>query len=285
MRKKEKIKIRRKPADYILMVFMICMACIFLAPLYFLLVGSFRPSSDLISYGLGLRIDFSRMSLDNYIIAFQYRNGVYLKWYFSSLSIMLMQTVCGLFFSSLVGYGLGMYKFKGRSLFLIMDLVLMMLPFEILILPLYQLVANMRLLDTRFGVVMPLMVAPFMIFFFRQSVIGLPKELADAARIDGCGEFRIYWNIMVPLMRAAFGAMGIFCAMGSWNNVLWPLIVLQSNEKLTLPIGLSSLLTPYGNAYDVLMPGAVLAIVPIMIVFFFFQKSFVSGLTIGSIKG
>ena len=136
MRKKEKMKIRRKPADYILMIFMICMACIFLSPLYFLVVGSFRPSSDLISYGLGLRIDFSRMSLDNYVIAFQYRNGVYLKWYFSSLSIMLMQTVCGLFFSSLVGYGLGMYKFKGRSLFLVMDLVLMMLPFEILILPL-----------------------------------------------------------------------------------------------------------------------------------------------------
>jgi arabinosaccharide transport system permease protein len=113
----------------------------------------------------------------------------------------------------------------------------------------------------------------------------LPKDFLDAGRIDGCSEYGIFFRIFVPLMTPAFGAMIIVQALASWNSFVWPLIVLSSGEKLTLPIGLSSLVTPYGNNYDIMIAGSVLAIVPIMIVFIFFQRYFVSGLTIGGVKG
>ncbi|HYH02942.1 MAG TPA: ABC transporter permease subunit, partial [Bacillota bacterium] len=102
--------------------------------------------------------------------------------------------------------------------------------------------------------------------------------------IDGCSEFGIYFKIMLPLLKPAVGAMLILQAMFSWNSFVWPLIALRSNENLTLPIGLASLITPYGNNYDMLMPGAVLSVIPIIIIFIFNQKSFISGLTVGAIK-
>jgi arabinosaccharide transport system permease protein len=135
------------------------------------------------------------------------------------------------------------------------------------------------------GVILPFAVAPTSIFFFRQYAATLPKELIDAGRIDGCSEFRIFFQIMVPLMLPAFGAMGILQAMFCWNGFVWPLIVLRSNEMLTLPIGLQSLITPYGNNYDLLFPGAVMSVIPILLLFIMNQKAFISGLTVGGVKG
>ena len=164
-------------------------------------------------------------------------------------------------------------------------LILMMVPFEILLLPLYRMLIKAHLTDTYFGVILPYLVPPFMIFFFRQYVLGLPKELLEAARIDGCTDYGVFFKIMVPNMIPAYGAMTILSCMNSWNNLLWPLIVLSSNEKFTIPIGMGTTITPYGNAFDVLMPGAVMAVVPIIIVYLFAQKTFIAGLTSGSVKG
>jgi len=107
----------------------------------------------------------------------------------------------------------------------------------------------------------------------------------EAGRIDGCTEYGIYFKIMMPLMKPAFGALTILLAMGSWNSFVWPLIVMRDNTMLTLPVGLQTMLTPYGNNYDMLMSGAVLAVLPILIVFLFNQKSFIAGMTAGAIKG
>jgi arabinosaccharide transport system permease protein len=123
------------------------------------------------------------------------------------------------------------------------------------------------------------------IFFFRQFSSGLPLELMDAGRIDGATEYGIFFRIMMPLMKPAFGAMTILLAMMSWNMFVWPLIVLRSNRNFTIPIGLSSLITAYGNNYSVLIPGAVLAIIPVIVVFLFNQRLFVSGLASGGVKG
>jgi arabinosaccharide transport system permease protein len=164
-------------------------------------------------------------------------------------------------------------------------LVVMMIPVEILILPLYKLSISLKMIDTYRGVILPFVVSPFAVFFFRQYAAGLPKDFLDAGRIDGCSEYGIYIRIMVPLMLPAFGAMTILQAMSSWNSFVWPLIVLRTNEMLTLPIGLQSLITPYGNNYDLLLSGAVMSVLPILIVFLFNQKAFISGLTIGGVKG
>jgi arabinosaccharide transport system permease protein len=123
------------------------------------------------------------------------------------------------------------------------------------------------------------------IFFFRQFVGGISKDFMDAGRMDGCTEFGIFFKIMAPLMKPAFGAMGILLAMQNWNSFIWPLIVLRTNSMFTIPIGLSSLMTPYGNNYDMLIAGAVLAIIPIIILFLLNQKAFISGLATGGVKG
>jgi len=132
---------------------------------------------------------------------------------------------------------------------------------------------------------LPFMVSASAVFFFRQFATGLPLELLDAGRIDGATEFGIFYRIMVPLMKPAFGAMTILMAMTSWNQFVWPLIVLRENRNFTLPIGLASLISPYGNNYQMLLAGAVMAVIPVILIFIFNQKSFVSGLASGGVKG
>jgi arabinosaccharide transport system permease protein len=248
-----------------------------------MLISSFKPGVDLMKNGLNFKINFDVMTFNNYKMLF-FEGKKYLYWYRNSLIITALHTILTLFFTSMVGYGLAVYNFKGRNLIFIIVLLVMMVPIEILLLPLYKLMIALNLIDTYMGVVLPFVVSPFAIFFFRQYVVGLPKELIDAARIDGCSEFGIFIKIMAPLMKPAFGAMAILEAMTSWNGFIWPLIVLRSTERFTLPVGLASLMTPYGSNYDMLMSGAVMSVVPIAVVFLLNQRMFVEGLAAGSIK-
>ena len=264
---------------------MILFAVFAMIPFAFMLMSSLKPGTEMMRYGLTLKFDPGISSFQNYTALNTYRDGVYWHWYKSSAIIMVLQTVIGLAFSSLVGYGLAMYNFKGRNLIFTLVLIVMMLPFEILLLPMYQMMIRAKLMNTYFGVIIPYLVPPFMIFFFRQYSLGIPKELMEAGRIDGCSDFGIFHRIMLPIMIPAFGAMTILSCMNSWNNLLWPMIILQTEKMHTIPIGMGTTITPYGNAYDVLMPGAVMAVVPIIIIYLFAQKTFIKGLTAGSVKG
>lgn len=264
---------------------LILMALFALLPFFFMLVSSFKPGAEIIKNGINTKIELDVMSFRNYFILFKESNGIYLDWYKNSVIITGLHTVISVFLCALVGYGLAMYEFKGKNLIFVLVLVLLMVPIEILILPLYKLSVLLHIIDTYAGVILPFVVSPVAIFFFRQFAIGLPKELLDAGRIDGCSEFGIFFRIMMPLMKPAFGAMVILQAMFSWNAFVWPLIVLRTNTNFTLPIGLASLITPYGNSYDMLFSGAVASVVPIIIIFLFNQKSFISGLTVGGVKG
>ncbi len=255
-----------------------------LAPFYFMIVSSFKSGTELVRNGINLSLDPAVMTFQNYLYLVTEKESIYLHWYKNSVLITFIQTMVSVFLSALVGYGLAIYRFKGRNLIFVLVLVVMMVPIEILLLPLYQLSINLRMVDTYAGAIFPFAVPAAAVFFFRQYSVGLPKELIDSGRIDGCTEMGIFFKIMAPIMKPAFGAMIILQAMFGWNNFVWPLIALRSNENLTLPIGLSSLITPYGNNYDMLMPGAVMSVIPIIIVFLFNQKSFISGLTVGAIK-
>ena len=256
-----------------------------LAPFVFLLTSSLRPGVEMVRQGITLNLDWSSFNLNNYRMLWDGKDGIYLSWYFNSIAITALYTMMSLLLTSMAGYAFAMYEFRFKKALFVIVLVVMMIPVEILILPLYKMSISLSLIDTYWGVVLPFVVAPVSIFFFRQYAQSLPKDLLDAGRIDGCSEFRIFFQIMVPLMKPAFGAMGILQAMSSWNGFVWPLIVLRSNDMLTLPIGLQSLMTPYGNNYDMLFPGAVMAVIPILILFVFNQKSFISGLTVGGVKG
>jgi arabinosaccharide transport system permease protein len=258
---------------------------LFIFPVYALLLASFRPGRDLIRFGITAKTLVPRDFVLTYIAnLFTGHGGNYLVWVRNSLILVVLQTSLSLLFSSLVGYGLGVYEFKGKKVILVMMLLVMMVPLQILILPLYRLLIAFKSMNTFRGIMFPFIVSPFAIFFFRQYVIGVPMDFIDAGRIDGLTEGGIYFRIMAPLMAPAFGAMAILGALQSWNNFLWPLIVMRTGDMFTLPVGLAGLLTPYGNNYDVLISGSLIATVPIIIVFFVFQRYFIAGLTAGGIK-
>ncbi|HHT05355.1 MAG TPA: carbohydrate ABC transporter permease [Hydrogenispora sp.] len=281
---KEKKRPRERWAKIAIFLVLVIFSLFALIPFYFMLVSSFKPGSELIRYGINLKWQPEIMTLKNYYLLFTGKEGIYLHWYKNSVLITCFQTFVAVFLSAIVGYGLAVYRFRGRNLIFIAVLVVMMVPIEILMLPLYELIIRLRIIDTYTGVILPFAVPPFAVFFFRQFALGLPRDLLDAGRIDGCSEYGIYFRIMMPLMKPAFGAIIILQAMFSWNSLVWPLIALRSNERMTLPIGLSSLITPYGHNYDMLMAGAVLSVLPIIIIFIFNQKAFISGLTIGAVK-
>ena len=265
-------------------LFFIFISLLALFPLISLVISSFRPSSELMRKGISLTVKLDELSLNNYNYIFT-QASEYWQWYGNSLLISSLTIGLSLFFSSMVGYALALYEFKLRNLIFLLVLFIIMVPFEILMLPLYKLMVNLQVMDTYTAVMLPLVVAPVAVFFFRQYALGLPKELMDAARIDGCTEYGIFFKIMMPLMLPSFAAMAILQGLHSWNNFLWPLLVLRSNDMFTLPIGLAALLTPYGNNYDVLIAGSVMTIIPIIILFIFFQRFFVSGLSTGGVKG
>ncbi|WP_026562734.1 carbohydrate ABC transporter permease [Bacillus sp. J37] len=279
-----KNKSRGKWASGLLFLFMIIPVIIAVFPLASLTIASFKPSTELMRYGLNVYPQFELWSLGNYEYLFT-DGSIYFHWFKNSVLITCISTILALIFSSMVGYSLAMYRFKGQGIVLFLVLLIMMIPFEILMLPLFRMMIGLGFVNTYTGVILPMIIHPLAIFFFRQYALSLPNDLMDAARIDGCTEYGIFFRIMVPLMQPAYGAMGILLALFSWNNFLWPLVVLRTKEMLTLPIGLAGLLSPYGNNYDVLIAGSVLTVLPIIIVFLFAQKYFISSLAAGAVKG
>ncbi len=267
--------------------FYVVLSLIIIFPVFAGLLASFRPGTELIRRGLSVDLDISTMNLNNYAYLFggNADSIKYFNWYKNSLLITIISVVLTLFVCYFVAYGLTMYNFKLKNFLFTIVLATMMVPFEILMLPLYKEIIALKLIDTYTGVVIIGICSASTIFFFKQYLSGLPKDLLDAARIDGCSEYGIAVKIILPLTKPAFASMGILCAMGSWNAILWPLLVLKGAEKFTLPIGLNTLLTPYGNNYDVLIAGSMFGILPILVIFLIFNRYIIDGMTAGAVKG
>jgi arabinosaccharide transport system permease protein len=251
------------------------------------LFASFRPGKELIRKGLRIDLDISTMNLDNYKYIFSGNEDSikYFTWFKNSLVLTFVTVVLTLVVCYFIAYGISMYEFRLKNIILFLVIATMMVPFEILMLPLYQEIIGLKLIDTTAGVILPGICAAATIFFFRQYMLGLPKELMDAGRIDGATEYGICIKIMLPITKPAFASMAILTSMGSWNNMLWPMMVYRSADKFTLPIGLNTLLTPYGNNYDMLIAGSMFSIIPVLIVFLCFQGYFIEGMTVGAVKG
>lgn len=267
--------------------FFAVLSAIIIFPVFAGLLASFRPGTELIRRGLSINLDLSTMNLNNYNYLFSGNadSQRYFMWYKNSMIITIVSVVLTLFICYYVAYGLSMYNFRLKNFLFFLVIATMMVPFEILMLPLYKEIIALHLIDTYAGVIIIGLCNASTIFFFRQYLSGLPKELLDAARIDGATEYGIATKIILPLAKPAFASMAILQAMGSWNAILWPLLVLKGANKFTLPIGLNTLLTPYGNNYDVLIAGSMFGILPIFVIFLIFQKYIIEGMTAGAVKG
>lgn len=286
-KKPKSAKKKRNIGSVIATAFFAFLSAVLIYPLFCGFIASFRPGRELIRRGLALNLDPSEMSLNNYIYLFSGNADSikYWTWFKNSMILTIVTVVLTLFVCYFVAYGITMYKFRLSRFLFILVIATMMVPFEILLMPLYQEMIDLNLIDSMWGVILPGLCSASTIFFFHQYMISLPTELLDAARIDGANEYYISVKIMMPITKPAFSSMAILCAMGAWNNMLWPLMVFRSADKFTLTIGLNTLLTPYGNNYDMLIAGSMLAIVPIMIVFLIFQKYIIDGMTAGAVKG
>lgn len=201
----------------------------------------------------------------------------------NSFKVAIASTILALFFSSLAGYAFDIFKTKVSTTIFNALLLAMMIPFVAIMIPLFRMMTKMGLLNSFIAVIIPAIATPFLIFFFRQNTQSFPKELIDAARVDGLNELQIFTRVYIPSMKSTYAAAAIITFMGSWNNYLWPLIILQSNDKKTLPLVISSLSSAYQPDFGMIMVGIIIATLPMVIVFFTMQKHFVSGM-VGSVK-
>lgn len=263
---------------------LLAIALLALFPLVAILIATFQTGADIMRGGISFSVDPSTLTLDNWVMLFT-DSGPYFRWFANSLGITIVQVAGTLLVSSFVAYGFAMYDFRGRTPLFISVLAIMAVPFEMVMLPLYVQVNDMGLADTYAVIVIPFLAAAVTIFLFRQYFLGVPKEILEAGRVDGVTEFGIFFRLVLPIARPAIAAMAILNGMMSWNNLLWPLLVLRSSEKFTLPIGLNTLITPYENNYGLLIVGSFFSLIPILILFLAFQRFFVEGMTAGAVKG
>ncbi|TYP78184.1 carbohydrate ABC transporter permease [Paenibacillus methanolicus] len=207
----------------------------------------------------------------------------------NSAKISITTTVLALLIGSLAGYGFEIYRSRAKDIVFNILLLSMMIPFAALMVPLYRMFATVSQhapgigIDTAASVVLPTMTTAFLIFFFRQSTKMFPKDMLEAGRMDGLSELGVFFRIYVPTMKTTYAAASIITFMSSWNNYLWPLIVLQSEENKTIPLLISNLGSGYSPDYGVIMTAIVIATLPTALVFFLMQKHFVAGM-IGSVK-
>lgn len=201
----------------------------------------------------------------------------------NSFFIAIVTTVVAIFISSLAGYAFEMYKSKASERIFSFLLLSMMIPFAAIMIPLYRFFGKMNIIDSPIAAMLPYISTAFLIFFFRQNSKMFPKEINEAARIDGLSEFKIFIQMYMPIMKTTYAAAAIITFMGNWNNYLWPLIVLQSPNKVTLPIVISTLSSSYTPDYGVMMLALSFTTIPTALLFMFMQKHFVAGM-LGSVK-
>ncbi len=208
----------------------------------------------------------------------------YNRYFINSVFIATASTLLTLFFCSLGGYAFAKYQFRGQKILFGILLASMMVPFQVLLVPLFGLMYDIGWLNSYKAIIIPFSVGAFGVFLMRQFIVTIPSELLDAARIDGCSEFGIYYRIVLPIIKPALGALTIYSFLGSWNGYLWPLIILRDESKYTLPIGLANLVGIYRQDYGMLMAGTLLSLMPIVILFLAMQREFVQGITLGGVK-
>lgn len=251
-------------------------------PLIIVVIVSFTPNA--VTQTWPPKIIPSAWTLDNYTSLFQ-RLPIG-RELLNTIVFAGAVTIISVFFDSLAAYGLSRVDFKGRGILLAVLIATMMIPAMALLIPVYKLLGSMGLVNSYLGIIIPRMADVGGIFLLRQFFISIPKDLDNAARIDGAGEFRIFAQIILPNAVPAILTVGMFNFMGNWNDLLWPLIMTSKPETRTITAGLA-MLTGHGSSvtpYGVVMAGALISALPLLIVFFFVQKRFVEGIAMTGMK-
>lgn len=207
------------------------------------------------------------------------------RWFLNSLIVAAVTTTSVLFFCSLVGYTLTRLRFPGRQAIFLLILSTLMVPTEMLVIPWFVMSSDFGWVNSYWGLIFPGLVPAFGVFLMRQFFQTLPRDLFDAARVDGLSEFGLFWRIGLPLVRPALAALGIFAFIGNWNAFLWPLIIAKSPGMRTVPVGIALFSGEAGTAWNLIMAANALAILPVLLVFFVFQRQIIEGVVLTGTKG
>jgi multiple sugar transport system permease protein len=252
-----------------------------MAPFVWMVLGSVKPDAELRQVPPTWWPQ--QPSLDNYTELFSRLN--FGRFFFNSTAVATVVTIGNLVFCSAMGYALAMLEFRGKKALFALILGTLMIPGVVTFVPLFVLVANLDLVNTLPGLMLPFLVAPFGVFLMRQFMLGLPKELLDAARVDGAGELRIFFRVFLPLCGPALATLGILTFLASWNNFLWPLVVAQTEDTYTLPVALALYSTGQNaTQYGLLLAGATIVVLPVLLVFMVFQRRFIQGIATTGLK-
>ncbi|AMW33178.1 carbohydrate ABC transporter permease [Fervidobacterium islandicum] len=263
--------------DVAIWFFLIGFAVFVLIPVVFMFTASLMPARDIMSipYPWIPRT----LHIQNFWQAIKGNDGKFLfpRSILNSLIVASLTTLGTVLLSALTAFGLAKYKFRARNVIFLIILSTMMIPFEAIMIPLYLLIVNIGWQDTYTGLIVPLIASAFGIFIMRQFFITFPDELIDSARIDGANEFMIFWKIALPNSKPAIAALSVLTFRAQWDNLIWPLLVVQSPEKKTIPLYISQFASEKYTNEGALMAAAVIASIPMIIIFLSFTKYFITG--------
>ncbi|MEA2065491.1 MAG: carbohydrate ABC transporter permease [Thermotogota bacterium] len=272
-----KLKPQNILADIFIWAFLIGFAIIILAPLVFMFTASLMPSSDV------MKLPYpwipKGIHWQNFWQAIRGNDGsfIYIRNIINSVIVATTVTFTTVIISAMTGYGLAKFPFKGRNVVFLLIMTTMMIPFEAIMIPLYLIITGFGMQDSYAGLIMPFLTNAFGVFLMRQYLLTFPDEVIDAARIDGASEFKIFWRVIMPNSLPAVATLAILTFRMQWDNLLWPLLVVQSEEMKTIPLYIVKFSTEKYSNEGAMMAVAVIASLPMFILFFVFSKYFLSG--------
>ena len=257
-------------------------ALLMLFPLLWLLSTSLKsPTEDIFQFPPQLLP--SQPTFNNFVRVWQ--TNPFGRYLFNSTLIAVLTVGLNLLFCALAAYPLARLEFRGREIIFTAIVTTIMIPFQIVMIPLYILTVQLGMKNSYLGIIFPAIASAFGIFLLRQAFQGVPKELEEAARIDGCSELGIWWNVMIPAIRPALVTLAIFVFIGSWSDFLWPLIVIDKPEFYTLPLGVAMLAGTFSLDWRLIAAGSIISIAPILVLFLFLQRYIVPTETGSGVKG
>lgn len=268
----------KKVVRILLDLLLLIIACCALVPFIYMVITSLKVTYSAFDFGIKL----NEITLQNYKNIFT--QTAFLKYFINTTIIAFSGVVINLVFSSLAGYAFAKLKFKGNDklfLFMIMTLII---PSQVTMIPLYIIMRKLNWINTFWALILPITTA-FGVFLMRQSILGIPKELIEAAKLDGCTDLRIFLEIILPLIKPAILTLAIFTFIGAWNEFLWPLIISSDDSVRTLTVGMSTLKAQYTPSYGLNMAAATLTFLPPFLFYLILQNKFIEGVTATGIKG
>jgi multiple sugar transport system permease protein len=260
---------------------LIPVALVFAVPLLWLLLSSFMTNAQINKFPPTIIPDSLHLDGYRYVL----HNALFPRWFLNSTIVALVVVLGNLVFGTLAGYAFARMRFFGSKTVLTLMLGTLVIPFQITMIPSFLLLKWLGLIDTLGAIIVPSLVTPFAVFLLRQFFLSLPREIEEAAWIDGCSRLRTLWTIVVPLARPALGTVAVLTFLVTWNDLAWPLIVINSDHNYTLQLGLTTFQGQHRTEWAAVMAGNMITVLPVVVAFFAAQRTFIQSLTSSAVKG